>query len=115
MSTYNPSLNRRRLIQASAATAAVAGTGVTSTRALAGGSAPSTSGARSTAQDVTTVRALMWSNGPVIDGHFDDRVAAFNEAHSGSIEVNLEFQPYDQYWQRLQLAYASEDVYDVYF
>lgn len=67
------------------------------------------------AQDATKVRALMWSNGPVIDGHFEDRVAAFNEAHAGSIEVGLEFLPYDQYWQKLQLAYASGDIYDVYF
>jgi multiple sugar transport system substrate-binding protein len=56
----------------------------------------------------------MWSNGPVIDEHFENRVAAFNEAHSGEIEVGLEFLPYDQYWQKLQLAYASGDLYDVY-
>ncbi len=106
-------LNRRRLVQAGAATAAAAGIG--SKAALAAPSSSSRS-RQAAAQDVTEVKALMWSNGPVIDGHFDDRVAAFNEAHADSIKVNLEFLPYDQYWQKLQLAYASGgDLYDVYF
>lgn len=116
MSNKNPALNRRRLIQTSAATAAAAGAGLAGKSALAGPGAPSTSQTRTAAQDVISVRALMWSNGPIIDGHFEDRVASFNEAHAGSIEVNLEFLPYDQYWQRLQLAYAAgDDVHDVYF
>ncbi len=116
MVSKNPALNRRRLIQTGAATAAVAGAGLAGKSALAGPSAPSTSRSRTAAQDATSVRALMWSNGPIIDGHFEDRMASFNEAHAGSIEVNLEFLPYDQYWQRLQLAYASgDDVHDVYF
>jgi multiple sugar transport system substrate-binding protein len=68
-----------------------------------------------TAQDGTQVRALMWSNGPIIDGHFEDRTNAFNEAHAGEMTVNLEFLPWDQYWQKLQLAYASGDLYDTYF
>ena len=116
MSVKHSALNRRRLIQSSAATAAIAGTGLAGQNALAGPGAPSTSRSRSAAQDVTSVRALMWSNGPIIDGHFDDRVAAFNEAHADSIEVTIEFLPYDQYWQKLQLAYASgNDLYDTYF
>jgi multiple sugar transport system substrate-binding protein len=102
MSHRNHSLSRRRLIGTAAA--GVAGA------ALAGPSAVTAA-----AQDATKVRALMWSNGPIIDGHFEDRVKAFNDAHDGKIEVNLEFLPYDQYWQKLQLAYASGDIYDVYF
>jgi multiple sugar transport system substrate-binding protein len=111
MINRSPALNRRRLIQSTAAGAAAATLG--GRQALAG--APRTSNRRLAAQDGTEVRALMWSNGPIIDGHFEDRVAAFNEAHAGEITVNLEFLPYDQYWQKLQLAYASGDIYDVYF
>lgn len=112
MANHNPSLDRRRLIQSAAAAGAVSLAG---NSALASGRSQKSSLVRSMAQDATKVRALMWSNGPVIDGHFEDRVAAFNEAHAGSIEVGLEFLPYDQYWQKLQLAYASGDIYDVYF
>jgi len=116
MSSKNHALNRRRLIQTGAATAAVAGLSGAGPSALATGGASQTGRARATAQDITSVRALMWSNGPIIDGHFDNRVVAFNEAHAGEIEVTLEFLPYDQYWQKLQLAYASGgDLYDVYF
>ena len=115
MSRQFNSLNRRRLIQTSTASAALAGAGLASRSTLA---APSGSrrAAHATNQDATQVSALMWSNNPIIDGHFEDRMNAFNEAHDGQIQVNLEFLPYDQYWQKLQLAYASGgDLYDVYF
>jgi multiple sugar transport system substrate-binding protein len=113
MANRTRALNRRRLVQASAAMAGTAGLAALPNVATA---APSASRQRRlTAQDATQVRALMWSNGPIIDGHFEDRVAAFNEAHAGEIEVNLEFLPWDQMWQKLQLAYASGDIYDVYF
>lgn len=108
------SINRRRLITTGAAVAA----GAAGAGALSAGAAASpafTAPAVVRAQDATKVRALVWSNGPVIDGHFEDRLKKFNEAHKGSVEVNLEFLPYDQYWQKLQLAYASGDIYDVYF
>lgn len=116
MSVKHSALNRRRLVQSSAATVAIAGTGLVAQNTLAGPGADSASRSRTAAQEVTTVSVLMWSNGPIIDGHFDDRVAAFNEAHDGEVEVSLEFLPYDQYWQKLQLAYASgSDLYDTYF
>jgi multiple sugar transport system substrate-binding protein len=111
MSNRIPALNRRRLLQASAA--ATGATALGGHAALAGVSSR-VGASRAAGQDATEVRALMWSNGPIIDGHFEDRVKAFNEAHS-DIKVNLEFLPYDQYWQKLQLAYASGDIYDVYF
>jgi multiple sugar transport system substrate-binding protein len=116
MSIRKHTINRRRLVQASAATATVAGTGLAARNATAGSTASGTGRSRASAQDATSVSALMWSNGPIIDGHFEDRVARFNEEHAGSIEVTLEFLPYDQYWQKLQLAYASGgDLYDTYF
>jgi multiple sugar transport system substrate-binding protein len=112
MNGFNTSLNRRRLLQASAA--AVGSASIAGSAAQA---SPRPGGNRQNraAQDATSVRALMWTNGPIIDGHFEDRLRAFNEAHEGSISVDLQFLPWDQYWQRLQLAYASGDIYDVYF
>ena len=57
----------------------------------------------------------MWSNSPTIDANFEKRVQLFNEAHAGQYQVDLEFLPYDQYWQKLLLSYSSGDIYDVYF
>jgi multiple sugar transport system substrate-binding protein len=113
MANHARALNRRRLVQASAAAAGTAGLAGIPNLATARPSA--TSRQHTAAQDAKQVRALMWTNGPIIDGHFEDRVAAFNEAHAGEIEVSLEFLPWDQVWQKLQLAYASGDIYDVYF
>lgn len=117
MSIKQHPINRRRLIQSGAATAAAASAGLARAGASAiAGPAQPVSSRRSAAQDATSVRALMWSVNPTIDAHFEDRVNAFNEAHAGQIQVNLEFLPYDQYWQKLQLAYASGgDLYDTYF
>ncbi|MGN6485072.1 MAG: ABC transporter substrate-binding protein [Thermomicrobiales bacterium] len=107
------SMNRRRLIATGAAAGAAATAGALVTTAAA--SPAFTAPAVVRGQDATKVRALVWSNGPVIDGHFDERLKKFNEAHKDTVEVNLEYLPYDQYWQKLQLAYASGDIYDVYF
>lgn len=113
MSSHRQSISRRRLIQSTALGAGAAGLGIQSI--LASGSAPARVARVSTSQEATRVNALCWSNGPIIDGHFTDRMNAFNEAHSGSIQVDLQFLPWDQYWQKLQLGYASGDVSDVYF
>jgi multiple sugar transport system substrate-binding protein len=64
---------------------------------------------------VQQVRGLVWSNGPVIDENFTKRTNTFNEAKSGSIQMDLQFLPYDQYWQKIDLAYASNQPYDIYF
>jgi multiple sugar transport system substrate-binding protein len=61
------------------------------------------------------VRALMWSNGPLIDANFQKRVELFNQAHTGNIQVDLQLLPYDQYWSRIDLSYASRTPYDIYF
>lgn len=70
---------------------------------------------RAAAQDAQQIRALMWSNSPTIDANFQKRADLFNEAHAGQYQVNLEFLPYDQYWQKLLLGYSAGDIYDVYF
>jgi multiple sugar transport system substrate-binding protein len=113
MTAFRRSITRRRMVQSTVAGAGLAALGGTS--ALASGGAPAVVSRVSTSQDTQKVRALMWSNGPIIDGHFENRMKAFNESHSGSIEVDLQFLPWDQYWQKLQLGYSSGDVYDVYF
>jgi multiple sugar transport system substrate-binding protein len=61
------------------------------------------------------VRALVWSNGPAIDEHFKQRVKKFNDSHQGQIEVDMQFLPYDQYWQKIDLAYSSNQPYDIYY
>jgi len=70
---------------------------------------------RAGAQDVQQVKALMWNNSPTIDGNFEKRVQLFNEAYADQYQINLEFLPYDQYWQKLLLSYSAGDIYDVYF
>ncbi len=61
------------------------------------------------------VRGLAWSNGPAIDENFKKRVTMFNDSHQGAIELDLQFLPYDQYWQKIDLAYASNQPYDFYY
>ncbi len=67
------------------------------------------------AQGAQKFTALMWSNSPTIDENFKNRARMFNEAHAGQFEVDLQFLPYDQYWQKIQLAYAANKPYDIYF
>lgn len=105
--------DRRRFVQGVAAgTAALA---ATRSGALAGPTVYVPSSGRRAQGAAARVRALMWSNSTTMDANFTNRVKMFNEAHQGEIEVELQFLPYDQYWQKLQLAYAANDPYDVYF
>ncbi|HEV2527529.1 MAG TPA: sugar ABC transporter substrate-binding protein [Thermomicrobiales bacterium] len=99
-----PALSRRSLIRTAAAGAAGA-------TALA--VAPRQAPAFHRRQE-QTVRALMWNNSPGIDANFQKRVEAF-QATNPDIRLNLEFLPWDQLWQKVQLAYASGDPYDTYF
>lgn len=119
-------VNRRRFLKAVAAgTTALAGAGLvgcgspqdatgsaTAGSSTAAGSATAATGSQAQLQKV---RALVWSNGPAIDDNFKKRVAAFNDAHQGRVEVDLQFLPYDQYWQKIDLAYASDQPYDIYY
>lgn len=106
-----PSISRRSLIQTAAAGAA---------GAAAIAAKPSLTGAmprRAPAflrQDPQTVRALMWNVGPTIDANFQKRVDTFRAAHP-EVDLQLEFLPYDQMWQKVPLAYASGQPYDTYF
>ncbi|GIV70840.1 extracellular solute-binding protein [Caldilinea sp.] len=105
-------LSRREFLKSTAAGAMLLATG-----SLASCAAP----LAPTAQDgapgaaVQVVRALMWSNGPIIDDNFKKRAADFNELHKGAIEINLQLLPWDQYWSKIDLSYAARDPYDIYF
>ncbi|MGH2548877.1 MAG: ABC transporter substrate-binding protein, partial [Thermomicrobiales bacterium] len=103
--------DRRRLIQGAAAGAAIAATPKLAS-AAPGIHAPKL--IRS-GQDAQKVRALMWANSATIDDHFKARMDAFNQAHEGSVEVDLQLLPWDEYWQKIQLAYSAGDPYDIYY
>ncbi|GAB4434114.1 MAG: hypothetical protein OHK0015_23610 [Chloroflexi bacterium OHK40] len=60
------------------------------------------------------IRAMMWNNSPVLDENFKLRAQMFNEVHQGQYEIDLQLLPYDQYWSRLDLAYAANDPIDTY-
>lgn len=114
-------LNRRQFLKAVAAGTSTLALGSLVGCGSGGGTgggaaAPSAqSGAAPPAAEGGTVRALAWSNGPAIDDHFKQRVAMFNEAQGGKSTVDLQFFPYDQYWQKIDLAYASNQPYDTYY
>ncbi len=64
--------------------------------------------------EVKKIRAMMWQNSPVLDENFKVRAKLFNEANQGKYEVDIQLFPYDQYWSKLDLAYAAKDPVDVY-
>lgn len=88
--------------------------GAGATAATGEGAAPTTA-AKPQSAGLQKVRAMMWSNTPTMDANFKNRVKAFNQANQGKYEVDLQLLPYDQYWQKLQLAYSANDPYDTYF
>jgi multiple sugar transport system substrate-binding protein len=105
--------DRRRFVQGAAAGTALLGT--SASRSLAVPAVHVPRNGRRAQGAAAHVRALMWANEPTMDTNFQNRVTTFNEAHQGEIEVELQFLPYDQYWQKLQLSYAANDPYDIYF
>jgi multiple sugar transport system substrate-binding protein len=122
-------LSRRRFLQGAAA---FAGAGVLaacggSTQAPAATSAPAPGGeapAATTAPAaeapaagggaVQQINVMMWNNSPVLDENFKLRADLFNQAHQGKYEVDMELLPYDQYWSKLDLSYASNQPIDAY-
>ncbi|ACZ43402.1 extracellular solute-binding protein family 1 [Thermobaculum terrenum ATCC BAA-798] len=59
--------------------------------------------------------ALMWQVSPTTDRNFKQRAQTFNDTHKGRYKVNFQLLPYDQYWQKIPLAYSANRPYDVYF
>ena len=113
-------LSRRQFLRAATigaaalATAALAACGTPSQPA---GGGAETGGATAPAQQASgpqKIRALMWLNSPVLDENFKLRAQMFNELNQGKYEVDLQLLPYDQYWSKLDLAYAAKDPIDTY-
>lgn len=98
-------LSRRRVLSGAAVTAGAAG--LTSLVGCGDNSSGDS--------DPGTIRVLAWSNGPSIDANFKSRVAAFNKARGGEVKATLQLLPYDQYWQKIQLAYSARQPYDIYY
>ncbi|GAA1824888.1 ABC transporter substrate-binding protein [Microlunatus capsulatus] len=106
-----PQLTRRTVLGGLAASAlAVAG-------CSSGGDAPASAPAATSTQVVgrTELAVYAWTNGPTIDDNFKKRVALFNQEFSGKYTAKINFLPYDQYWQKIQLQYAAKKPFDIYF
>lgn len=67
------------------------------------------------AAEVQKFTAMMWNNSPVLDENFKKRADMFNEKYKGKYEVEMQMLPWDQYWPKVDLAYASKKPIDVYF
>lgn len=63
----------------------------------------------------TNLEILAWTNGPTIDDNFKKRVAQFNTEMAGKFTAKINFLPYDQYWQKVQLQYAANKPFDIYY
>ena len=63
----------------------------------------------------TDLEILAWTNGPTIDANFKKRVEQFNSEFSGKFTAKINFLPYDQYWQKIQLQYAANKPFDIYY
>ena len=56
-----------------------------------------------------------WTNGPTIDANFKKSIELFNTEFSGKFTAKINFLPYDQYWQKIQLQYAASQPFDMYY
>ena len=63
----------------------------------------------------TDLEVLAWTNGPTIDANFKKRIDQFNSEFAGKFTAKINLLPYDQYWQKIQLQYAANKPFDIYF
>ena len=56
-----------------------------------------------------------WTTGPTIDANFKKSIELFNTEFSGKFTAKINFLPYDQYWQKIQLQYAASQPFDMYY
>lgn len=115
-------LNRRQFLRSVAIGTGVVAAGVlaacgspasTPSTGAPAGEAPTTAPAQ-TAAGPQKIRGMMWNNSPVLDENFKLRAQMFNEKYQGQFEIDLQLFPYDQYWSKLDLAYAAKDPIDTY-
>ncbi|MBO0812846.1 MAG: extracellular solute-binding protein [Microlunatus sp.] len=109
----NPSLSRRALLGGLAAGSSAALFGCSGSGS--GGSKPKMAPTGSKIIGKTNVDIYAWSNGPTIDNNFKKRVQLFNQQHAGKFTAKINFLPYDQYWQKVDLQYAAHKPFDIYY
>lgn len=108
-----PSMSRRTLLGGALAGSALALAGCSGgTKTDASSSGASSSGAVVGKSDLTV---YAWTNGPAIDANFKKSVDLFNKEYSGKFTAKINFLPYDQYWQKIQLQYAANQPFDMYY
>jgi multiple sugar transport system substrate-binding protein len=108
MENVRPGIDRRRFLSGAMAAAGAVGLPLLAGCGDNGDSGGSGGG-------TGEIRVLAWTNGPSIDANFKARVKAFNDAQQGKIKATLQFLPYDQYWQKIQLAYSARQPYEIYY
>ena len=107
-------LSRRRFLRTMAFGSLVMASGVI---AACGGAAPAADAPADAPAtgEVAKFKAMYWSNSPVLDENFKKRADLFNAKYAGKYEVTIELLPWDQYWPKVDLAYASKEPIDAYF
>jgi multiple sugar transport system substrate-binding protein len=111
-----PTLSRRRFLRGAALGAVALAGGVLAACGQPSAGQPSGEASAPGQQSggAKKIRAMMWMNSPVLDENFKVRAQMFNEANAGKYEVEMQLFPYDQYWSKLDLAYAAKEPIDVY-
>lgn len=105
------SFSRRTLLGGALAGTALAATGCSSPAQPS--AAPAPTGTEVVGKTDLTVYA--WSNGTTIDQNFKKSVELFNKQMAGKFTAKINFLPYDQYWQKIQLQYAANQPFDMYY
>lgn len=108
-------LTRRTLLGGTLAGSALAlagCSGAPATSTSASGSASASTGEIMGNKNVTI---YAWTNGPAIDANFKKSVELFNTEMAGKFTAKINFLPYDQYWQKIQLQYSANQPFDIYY
>lgn len=108
----SPALSRRVLLGGLAAGSTAALLGCSSS---GGSSKPKPAPTGTAISGKTDVEIYAWSNGPTIDNNFKKRVQLFNKQFAGKFTAKINFMPYDQYWQKVDLQYAAHKPFDIYY
>ena len=109
---FNTPLSRRTLLGGLAAGSAATLLGCSSATS---GKTPAPAPTSTEVVGKTELAIYAWTNGPTIDNNFKKRVQAFNKEFSGKFTAKINFLPYDQYWQKIQLQYAAQKPFDIYY
>lgn len=110
---FNTPLSRRTLLGGLAVGSAATLLGCSNS--TGGGQTPAPAPTSKEVIGKTNVDIFAWSNGPTIDNNFKKRVVLFNKEFSGKFTAKINFLPYDQYWQKIQLQYAAKKPFDIYY